>query len=233
LNVVCSYIIKSFKKKLKRVVGSPDTVHCSPTCMVIASNPLFQLVKQFLNRLIIRRVGRKKAITHPPKTKYEKEGHSGGQKTDRSVIMSRVSCEWWILALSKRITLLGPGNGFIRSSKPRMNCRKVMALNEPSTILACKTPSYEIAGKIEYLQQRHEYDIVFEYHQEPHRVPRSYALTTRALCPLYDHPKSRFMFLESTAASSTDTSWVGSYCETSSRNSARRRWSRCRAILDS
>jgi hypothetical protein len=55
--------------------------------------------------------------------------------------MSRVSLEWWILALSRRITLLIPGNGFIRSSKPLMNWRKVIALKEPSTIFACKIPS--------------------------------------------------------------------------------------------
>ncbi|KAH9959506.1 hypothetical protein BJV74DRAFT_872571, partial [Russula compacta] len=38
-----------------------------------------------------------------------------------------------MLALSMRMTLFGPGNGFIRSSNVSMKWRKVIALNEPST----------------------------------------------------------------------------------------------------
>ena len=57
----------------------------------------------------------------------------------------RVSCEWWMLALFRRMTLLVPGKGFMWSSKPQMNWHKVIVLKEPSTIFAYRTPSWEMA----------------------------------------------------------------------------------------
>ncbi|KAH9972665.1 hypothetical protein BJV74DRAFT_864822 [Russula compacta] len=71
-----------------------------------------------------------------------------------------------MLALSMRMTLFGPGNGFIRSSNVSMKWWKVIALNEPSTMFTCKTPSRLIAGRTEY------------------RVPLSYATSIDARLPL-------------------------------------------------
>ena len=152
------------------------------------------------------------------------------KSTDHASIISKVSLEWCMLALSKRITLFGPGNGFMRSRRLLMKCRKVMALNEPWTILAWMTPSRLIAGRIEYLCKC--FSMTSTHCAILYLVPRSYATSIVAHLPLYDHPNVRFMLRASTAASSTDTSWAVSYCWILSTNSARRWWSRSRAIRD-
>lgn len=53
-------------------------------------------------------------------------------------------------------------------------------------------------------------------------VPRSCGAVAHARVPEYDHPKFRVMLRTSTAASSTETSWHGSYFAISSWYSARR-----------
>jgi hypothetical protein len=153
------------------------------------------------------------------------------QGTHRSSIICSVSLEWCILALSIKITLFGSGNGFIRSRRESIKCRKVIALKEPSTMLTCRTPSKLMTGKTEYLKfailmVRVLYSV---QKTQTHLLPRSYETSTVALAPRYDHPKLLFMLRASTAASSIDTSWLASYCCILSMNSALRTWLRSRA----
>ena len=148
--------IKAFKKKCVWMSWAQNMIHCCSALPIIPTDPLLQLMEHLLNWLIVGWVWWKKAIAHATVIRGEIYGIPSQLVSYRSVIMFRVSIEWWMLALSIRITLLVPGKGFIRSSKPLINWRKVIALKEPSIMFACRIPSWQMAGRTEYLQCRYQ-----------------------------------------------------------------------------
>ena len=72
-------------------------------------------------------------------------------ETYRASIISRISGDLWILALSMIMTELGAGYGCISLRSPLRNALKSGVVKEPSTILQDRTPVMDIAGNIEYL----------------------------------------------------------------------------------
>lgn len=56
-----------------------------------------------------------------------------------------------MIQLPITMTELGPGKGFMWSSKPSMNCAKRRLLKDPSMMSTARMPSNDKAGRIEYL----------------------------------------------------------------------------------
>ena len=152
LDIIGRNGIKAFKKKCVWMSRAQNMIHCCLALPIVPTDPLLQLVEHLLNWLTVGWVWWKKAIAHATIIRGEIYGIPSQLVSYCSVIMFRVSIEWWMLALSIRITLLVPRKGFIQLSKPLINWRKVIALKEPSTMFACRIPSWQMTGRTEYLQ---------------------------------------------------------------------------------
>ena len=106
------------------------------------------------------------------------------------------------------ITEFGAGYGCIVSSRPSINSVNVSVQNDPSTMLQCKMPSRESAGRTEKLyddQQRSEKNT------GTNRRPRMKNALRCALVPLIDQARPRYVVRRSTELSSTKTSCLASY----------------------